>query len=462
MGTADKIGTAFRCLTLPRETRPLRFPHQGDVQQTAVFKLFNEGILEHNPQTSDNFLVSGFLLCPSPVYPVWTTQLSTLSQVWATASWAPVIDNNSATLNGFTEFTLSSYTIPGHPKPAIVNTIGSSGVATKLIYCPRGCSAALSITGATSSSTALVALKYNFVRTATDESEVYTRNMTLASGTASVVITPEVASAGGGWFQLISAMGNAAWATSGMRITITVTLDANERYLLPAPGFPMSQAALQSIRSRARVTASSLLLTNTSAMVQRGGILLGGRMRSADNTIWTPSTWVTTLEKLPRQLRYRGPGEKGLYTYTVPCELTMQFQDYVPSIVAGQPSDPIFNLGDIEYVNIGVYMGSQTTNVSGSALSSQEFSFQYDEHLEGISNEQIYSLGVPAVSLEAYQKALNAAVKVTPFTENPMHMAEFGKIARNLARPHVPSMKSMTRQFANFAVNNVERALDYI
>lgn len=108
MGTADKIGTAFRCLTLPRETRPLRFPHQGDVQQTAVFKLFNEGILEHNPQTSDNFLVSGFLLCPSPVYPVWTTQLSTLSQVWATASWAPVIDNNSATLNGFTEFTLSS------------------------------------------------------------------------------------------------------------------------------------------------------------------------------------------------------------------------------------------------------------------------------------------------------------------------------------------------------------------
>lgn len=184
----------------------------------------------------------------------------------------------------------------------------------------------------------------------------------------------------------------------------------------------------QDTASCVRRTACSLLLSNTTAAMDRGGTLTAQRVDS--RPINLNSTTVQNLVK-NRMSPYQGDSGKGLYTYLAFEEAdeafvtaSMQQGSDVPNTLTTMSGDqPSFNLDKPGYVH--------AVNIVGDSTHVNSFSITVDTVIEFQCDSQLFSRDTPRHSLsELY--AARVITNSTPFFfENPLHLRDIGRFLLN-------------------------------
>jgi len=374
------------------------------------------------------------MLVPSPIHPVWTSQIPSFSTLYtATYGFAVGLTNvaNDYEINIDNEMTFQTYTAAANaPQPALYGT--------KLcFYAPKAGTLTISGTGFTGSgSVTPYGSIYNGPAGRADEypdsQPVGFLATTISGGnwTTSVTVGGSI-----GWFYLQRINSNTtSWYGTGSTVSISYQPLANRRYLLPAFGI-IEQSTLQAARARARVTANALLLTNTSNAYYRGGQFYAAQLSADERNIWDVDSWPQAIGSRNQNLRYTGPGDKGLYTYTIPNEGSMKFSDYQNYYATGFY---VFQLEDTVTANCAYYISSAVNPITSGVI--QDFEFVYDEHTESRITSQIFQLAPATMPLQLLADLQASAATHVPFTENPGHWRALSALVRRtwpLLRPHV-------------------------
>lgn len=432
----------MRAITMPRENYPVRFP-VGEQMKSAVFKLYQEGELNHRVYGGDSVEVTLGMICPSPTYPLWMFRVPKQTH-FSKTTYKPenaVAPQGSAPAQ-FNNWWVLSYD-GGPDAPGLGFYDGNEGDTGPgyWTYVPAGATVEWSMADGGATQAGQIHLGWEF-KTSVESTRYFNSTGSMVAGVVSTTSVSPTNVDVGGWMllkDLNCVSGNVGQNTT---LTLTVRLSTDKRYLMPVGSEPISTLSLRSIRKQCRVTASSLLLTNTSAALQRGGTIHGARISTIQRTrFWNVAEWTDMVGTAHADKKFKGSGELGLYTYTQPTEASLTYSNYVPENTGRSSTHQhLFRFQDMHHVNVFYYSGSATTTGS-TTTATQSFSWQYDEHLEGITNDQAFILGVCKSDPVEWQKAQAAAANIVPFTENPTHLLMLAKAARMLARPYKPQMK---------------------
>lgn len=219
------------------------------------------------------------------------------------------------------------------------------------------------------------------------------------------------------------------WTTGGTLIAPTSSVPALVPFAQP-PEFVNSRLPYQ----RTRLNASSALLTNVSAALTKEGTILAARLKANSVDPWIFKA--TNIDSVNPQLRYYGPLEKGLYTFTTPSGNMNDFADcvyYFQGQVVGSTDRPVFN-----YMDIGIYNAIILSDLGSAAEATQLAVSQY-MHLEFETTSSLFSLGVSTLTLESLHATEVALLKFGHFHENPVHWAAL-KAATSAALRYVAPM----------------------
>ncbi len=155
-------------------------------------------------------------------------------------------------------------------------------------------------------------------------------------------------------------------------------------------------------------------------------------------------------------LRYMGPGEKGLYMYSLPAEKTQALSNYYPSSTieidaTGQSVPPyalVVPLEDFQLPTAGLF----SMETAGSI--AQTFACFYDEHLESVTTDQVWDIDTAEIWLtpDLYQKMLTALANLPPACENPGHWAKLKSFVRSAFLFAKPELSSLVGRLATMAL----------
>lgn len=177
---------------------------------------------------------------------------------------------------------------------------------------------------------------------------------------------------------------------------------------------------------RTRLNASAALFTNVTAALSKEGTILASRLKPSVVDPW--SFTVSNLNSVHPSLRYFGPLEKGLYTFTTPSGNLDGFTDNwttMPSISTfNGTSRPLFNFKDI-----GIYNAIIFSDL-GSASTGTQLAVSCYAHLEFETTSSLFTPGVSMVPLEVLHAAEVALLRFGHFHENPIHMATIAAAAK--------------------------------
>lgn len=156
-----------------------------------------------------------------------------------------------------------------------------------------------------------------------------------------------------------------------------------------------------------RLSASSMLATNTTALVNRQGTVLASRLRGLDALSVTPADLARSAEK------YTGDASKGVYTF---CEFSAARENFRNVMFANRFL--YFNLDIDDY-----YHYIQITCPGGSTMANT-YTVSFDNIIEFKTDSARYSKGVSHFDHQDLFRA-RSIVNANPnwFFENPLHMA---------------------------------------
>jgi len=169
--------------------------------------------------------------------------------------------------------------------------------------------------------------------------------------------------------------------------------------------------------SKTRLNASAALFTNVTAALSKEGTVLAARLKPTVVDPWSFST--TNIDSVHPKLRYYGPLEKGLYTFTTPsgnvdtlddCRLTLTSNSEMSTT-----QRPLFNAKEIGVYNAIVFQDL------GSATSGTQLATSCYTHLEFESTSSLFPIGVSTMTLESLHAAEVALLSFGHFHENPLH-----------------------------------------
>lgn len=437
-----------RAIALPHETAPKRFPQAGASRKTAVLKLRAESTATaYGGGKSQSFSV----LIPSAVHPVWTTtQFTTANQTLYECGW------NFPGTGGEIEMTYwkaySAYAIaPG--------SMNDSPHPSPYFHVPSGCASTSTVTVSGFNGLTSMNVIFNYMRLWGDELQIAIP--VGLSGGASTAPVP-LAGLGASWARITGFIPTGGTLT-GNTLSAVTTVVAPKDFPTLLPAFPMIEpVSSQVLNSETRITAASLLMTNTTPNVSKCGIIDAAVLEYRRDNVFETSTLYSAVTARNSALRYNGPGDKGCYTFCPPTLESETYSDYVFGTVTnstptGNPyyavPTPAFRFDDCIRSNAIVFSGSESMVVnSGSA--SQTFVLLYDEHREFVTTSQLYLLDNSRIPLSEYQTAVQAVSSVVPFTENPIHWATL----RNLVLRGFQFAKPFLKPLAAHAVNSAARA----
>jgi hypothetical protein len=195
---------------------------------------------------------------------------------------------------------------------------------------------------------------------------------------------------------------------------------------------------------RTRLNSSAALFTNVSAALSKEGTILAARLKPSVVDPWLFNSG--HLNSTHPSLRYYGPMEKGLYTYTSPSGNLSMFSDAWTTM----PSDSAFNPTAkplFDYKDIGVYNAVVFTDLGSSDVGTQLAVSCY-AHLEFETTSSLFTPGVSTLPLEMLHAAEVALLKFGHFHENPLHWAVLANAARNALNIVGPMVAPYLRQAA--------------
>ena len=197
------------------------------------------------------------------------------------------------------------------------------------------------------------------------------------------------------------------------------------------------------------------LFTNVTAALSKEGTILAARLKPASVDPW--SFTVGSLNSVHPSLRYFGPLEKGLYTFTTPGGNIESFTDNVFTITSNAASSqiarPLFNFRDI-----GIYNAIIFSDLGSAAAGTQLAVSQY-AHIEFETTSSLFTIGVSSQPLELLHSTEVALLKFGHFHENPIHWSVLASAVREAVKYLAPIAAPYVQQLANYAV---KRGTEYL
>lgn len=235
------------------------------------------------------------------------------------------------------------------------------------------------------------------------------------------------------------------WSTSDSSVAPTGQFKSLFPFAFP-PEFVNSRTPYE----HTRLNSSAALFTNVSAVLNKEGTVLASRLRNASVDPWTFG--IVDLNSTHPSLRYYGPLEKGLYTFTTPSGNEGKFSDNVVDIGApvGNQSPsfrPLFN-----FMDVGIYNAFIFSDL-GSASGATNLAASCYVHLEFETSSSLFTPGVSYLTLEHLHAAEVALLKFGHFHENPLHWAAIKTAALAALRVVGPMVAPVVQHYATKAVN---------
>ncbi len=210
-----------------------------------------------------------------------------------------------------------------------------------------------------------------------------------------------------------------------------------------------------------RTTASALLLTNVTKVLNKEGTVLAGRLQNISDGAWTFTA--DTLAQLHPAEKAMLALETGFYTYCPPSTDLACFYDYTYSdaVYAGSlfastsATIPIFNLDNDSYANCFVLTDSDASTPS-------TFAANVDWHIEFRNNSTLFPIGMSGITLEAFHQAILNLVSHGFFFCNNKHKSALAKVfaeGKKIAPMAIGLLPPPARVAANLALKMGDRIL---
>jgi hypothetical protein len=200
---------------------------------------------------------------------------------------------------------------------------------------------------------------------------------------------------------------------------------------------------------RSRLNSSAALFTNVTAALSKEGTVLAARLRSEDVDPWNFSA--SNLNAVHPSLRYFGPLEKGLYTFTTPSGNVDTFDDLVIPISSSSSYNSAYR-PFCRFRDFGVYNAMIFADLGSSGSGSQMAVSSYT-HLEFETTSSLFAPGVSTLTLETLHAAEVALLKFGHFHENPLHWAALKAAASSALRIVGPMVAPIIQQAGTALIN---------
>lgn len=459
-----------RQIALPGEHAPLRFPSFPALERTAVMG-FNQPASLTLPASTPVAVTLFRQAC----WPVWADQ---------TTAWASVVDYSAEVYSPPTvAVPTSSVIIPMRPaisshavanRQATGTTVGIGGIGftnpliypvlaadrglpgAEFTYVPAGATfviAAYSSTGETLAASMSIVVTYDIWSSPGEMTNSFVNISTPGGANVQGGMSPPIVSPAGRWVRPASI--SLRTATTASTITfpyawnVTVVASTSSTYSYSvASGVPgvvtltdqtakvvhlplvhpaeFANSALPWFASR--VTASAILGTNVSQVLNKGGTILGGRLSPAVYNAWDATA--ATLSNLhPAEKAYL-PLETGFYTYAPPSTDLVFFCDYTLNTTAGAAPAPLFILSNDSLYNKMFVTAGGVTEALACTVSW---------HLEFRTSSALFQIGLSAMTLESLHAAQLVLAESGFFFENEQHEGLLAKVIAT-AKKYAPSV----------------------
>ncbi len=418
--SATSMPNLAKALMLPGESPPFRVPTYPNVEKTALLQFRTTATV---PTVTASGSMSGVLIMPSPVVPVWATRLLNTVLVEYAASALPVPGAVATYLDIVTSGAWKPYaatvgigTLPIYTRGLPFGVIAED----RFVYCPPDSKIFVNVTfsGVTGGSGSLVCKLLSW-----DGGEYLTTStITLnATGTAGVYLGYLSEQNQVGVFHridFVEASGTYSYTGTATAVTATMGWMTGGTYTAPsgtlAAMLPLSvppQTGVSTVQFKdTRLNALSVLCTNTTKVLYKEGTVNASRQdlrQTSAQAVWRMQDDVHT--SVHPSLRYFGPLEHGLYSYYPPIAEQNNYRDHL----FGSNAYPLLYLREIPVVQIGAfYDPDDGTNISLTA----------DWHVEFRTTSTLFNLATCANSLDQYHLAVTAVSRCPPFTQNWVHV----------------------------------------
>lgn len=477
-----------KCLALPAEFAPTRLPSYPALERTAVIG-FNQPVRQDLGATDDYKI----MLARQAAYPAWASSLGNNFEI-SSLEYRCDPNNVGTSYNADYTFSPGSFVVRNGPEAGSSTVLAQTGSAadvypvgfdgslgglpftwTPLAYdhvfvvhfgMPLGVDVTVSLEleywkspgEVTVETIAIsgVAGNYAAYRTYTallqDDTAQWIRPSKLSllqGGVGTLVIQPQ--------FVKVYIVNCTANASVGNLSTVPVVVAGNaansSRAFRPIVGPAEFSSSVIPYEST-RVTACSLLMTNTTQVLSKNGAMIAGRVNP--RTIDPFRATETNLMSLHPAEKAWLPMETGYYTYCPPSTDLMFFWDYVRAD-AENARVPVYRLDNDSLVNLAV--GQSTNAVSNFAVT-------VTTHLEFRTTSALFQLALSGYTLESLHVAQLALATAGFFFENPEHTSVLSKVIAGIRKlepfvtPLMPQVKALPRiGRAAAAAYNVARAV---
>jgi hypothetical protein len=174
-----------------------------------------------------------------------------------------------------------------------------------------------------------------------------------------------------------------------------------------------------------RTTASAVLLTNVTKVLNKEGTVLAGRLLNRHTEAWNFDS--ARLSQLHPAEKAMLPLETGFYTYAPPSTDMATFFDYTMTLtgdyaeINSTERYPVFRLDNTAYANCFILADSDAATPSSFAVNT-------DWHIEFRNNSTLFQIGMSAITLEAFHQAILNLVSHGFFFSNGKHKGLISKI----------------------------------
>lgn len=440
-----------RTLALPGENKPIRFPSFPALERTAVMAFNNSLVV--TPATADSD-TSKIAVVRQAAYPLWADVSTTYGAIYeytalGDAGWRNQVHPNmggafSAGPNGRTVGVFignAGFTGVWADPPLqypIMALDDKNGVAP-WIYVPRGAKMLIFYyyTG-TPNGTETPVIDYElWVGPGEAKTEAFT-SATPISGVNGNVQLVLAATGGDRWLRLNQYgtstpnstlkmstyvqvgvyTGNASIVGTG----ITLSSPVAATMFMPIANLPDYKVS-KVPWSSTRVTAVSLLATNTTKALDKEGTVLWGRIDPQQYDLFSvTSSHIAALHPAEKAFL---PLEEGCYTYTMPSTDIMEFTDY--NHYLENDNVPVYRLDHVGMMNVGFFQDSDPATPTMLACN-------LDVHLEFRTTSALFQIGMCAMPVETLHQAQITLMKIGFFFRNENHESMIQRGLRAFAR----------------------------
>lgn len=433
------LTTLAKTIVDPHDHRPLRFPTFPNVERTSVMGLVESGQVTVSATTPTYVVLVRSAACPLWVYKELPASTYTAIFTFGQGASMPPIPQKAGEVMSIPPLMNSN--------PSYTDLVGTSPVWTGValdkndnywFWCPPGAYGFFTCHCDTAVGAGVFTASFEYT---TDFTSTNSGNFSAAMlRNGSDLYYQATTFAGTFWRPIaITCTSDCVNApktdniecghTSGSGFFRNAASSGTISGLIPLFKTPPEFTVASRIYSSTRVTACSLLLQNTTAVLNKEGVVeavcfsQGVSAGAVTDVLQSNNfTFTSLLADSCAANRYNGLLEKGCYTFALPDQDSSAFLDYTVAGLAGG-TQPAFRLDSFNFINaikLTEYTSTTTTNLMAIV----------DMHIEFRNTSMLWPVGFSRVQLEEWHRAQIVVQGMRIFYENPTHLLTIANLAR--------------------------------